>query len=157
MGEKVATNEVVGLLLDVCEGDESQVPTELADIIEKILGSRENMSHLESNTVWKFSEQIEKWKWWFLKNISPEKFIATFLDTRALLWLRIIKTVFIRNGYGVTLTGNTVMVYGSNECVKLCVADKELSDMLAASFVDQAELLQSSFQMLLKEEVNPKW
>jgi hypothetical protein len=88
------------------------------------------MSLLKADTVWKLSKYIGNWDFRFLENISPEKLMKGFLDTKIFCWFHIMNRVFTQRGYGITVTENTVVVYGCKEPVKLPFSDKEVGQKL---------------------------
>jgi hypothetical protein len=92
------------------------------------------MSDLKHDTVGKLSRHFNRWGYWSGKNISPEKMIRAFLETKIRSWLPIIKHVFITQGCGITVAGNTIVVYGSKEPVELCFSNKELGQQLQHYF-----------------------
>jgi hypothetical protein len=71
---------------------------------------------------------------WFLRNSFPEEFIRVFLYTKLSFWLPIIARLSIQERYGITVTENTVVVYGSKEPVKLPFSDREVGQRLQDYF-----------------------
>ena len=136
MGEKAATDEVIRILLDACNDKSNDRQFEIARIIGKILSRAYSVSHFRDATVSKLLKHIENSKWFLSENMPPQIFMQAFLDTKSPLWLPIIKTVSIRNGYGITLTENTVVVYGSKEPVKLNFSNRELGQQLQNYFMN---------------------
>jgi hypothetical protein len=67
---------------------------------------------------------------WIRKNSYPEKFIKVFLNTKLSFWFPIIARLSIDGGYAITVTENTVVVYGSNERLELPFSDGELGQRL---------------------------
>jgi hypothetical protein len=139
MGEKVATRGVFEVLLDVCYDNKSEVQNKVAECIGKMLKLSCSLSDLSYDTVGKLWKLIRKSEMWFLENVSPEKFIRAFLDTDISLWLPILKEISIRNGYGIILTENTVVVYGSKEPVDLSFSNRGLYQQLQEYFVNWLE------------------
>ncbi len=56
--------------------------------------------------------------------------MRVFLHTKRSFWLPIITRLSIENGYGITVTENTVVVYGSKEPVELPFSGGELGQRL---------------------------
>jgi HEAT repeat protein len=139
LGEKAATNEVIGVLLDTCEMHKGVVPVNTVSTMTKIFDLLPCMSLLKADTVQKLSKHIDDWDCMFLGNISPEKLIEAFLDTKISWWFPIMKSVFTRRGYGITVTENTIVVYGNKEPVKIPFSSIELCQQLHQYFVNSLE------------------
>jgi hypothetical protein len=133
-GEKAATNKVISGLLHACFNRYSVVRDAAHSAIENILPLCSSMSCLMQDTVLNLSLCIERFNFKFLREISPDKFVQSFLDTGISAWLPIIRTVLLRQGYGITVTENTVVLYSSKEPLKLSVLNslvcKQLKDGL---------------------------
>jgi len=69
------------------------------------------------------------------------------------VWLRIITVVALLQGNAVTVTGNTIVVYGSQEQIQIPVANEELRQELIEAFAHQTEELQLSSDLLAKSNV----
>ncbi len=134
IGEKIATNELIKVLLDAKYGDDSFVRYKVAEIIEKIFNILLCKSNLENNTVRKLSTNMNRLDTSFGSSISPEKFIETFRETEMSCWFLIIKKVFTRQGYCITIVKNTIVVYGRKEPVEISFFNKELGQKLRKYF-----------------------
>ena len=134
MGEKAETEEVIKALMHAFYQNTYEIQKEIAHSIQQILVWVSSLSHLTDYTIsklWKFIEDYVRWDW---TNIFPEKFVDAFLKTKILSWLPFIKEVSIRGQYGVTLSENSIVIYGSKEPVVLPFSDRELFEQLQAYF-----------------------
>ena len=138
-GDKAATSELIGILLDVhCMGDDARM-VEVYQTMAKILKSFAFLSDLKPDTVWKFSKYVNELNWVSLENVRPEKLIKAFLNTEIPFWCLIIKTIFVRNGYGLTLLENTVTVYDNTEPVELSFSNIEFGQQLQNCLVTEID------------------
>jgi HEAT repeat protein len=124
---KNGTDDIIRVLLDNCGADIT---------IGKILASSPCLSYLKDDTVKKLLElnktlALEHWD-----RIATEKFIAAFLDTGISSWLPIIKTVFICRRYGLTVSKNTVAVYGSRESTEILFSNRKFGKQLQNYFLN---------------------
>jgi len=137
MGERAATNEVMERLLDAYHLEDSSSQYEIRYTIEKMLDLLPSLADLKDESrVQKLSMFIQKMDNPFLKNTSPEKFIRAFLITKIELWLPIIRKVFILHNYAITVTENTIIVYGSRDPIKLTYSEREFGQQLKDCFVN---------------------
>jgi hypothetical protein len=136
IGEKAVTNEVIRALLDVYihRGDKLGLSLDFA--MKNIFGLLPCLSALEDNTVRKLSEYISEGNSRCLRNISPEEFIKAFLNTKISFWLPIIRSVFVRQGYAITITGMTIAVHGRKEAVPVPFLSSEVGEELQEYFVN---------------------
>jgi hypothetical protein len=136
-GEKAVTNEVIERLLDAYHLDDSSSQYEISYNMGKILDLLPSLADLKDESiVQKLSMCIQKMYNPFLKNSSPEKFIRAFLITKFELWLPIIRKVFILHKHAMTVTENTIIVYGSREPIKLTYSEREFGQQLKDCFVN---------------------
>jgi hypothetical protein len=114
----------------ICTDDGSSLEEVVRKVVENILPLSLSMSDLEIDTVLKLSTHRNLFKWNFWRKLSPEKVVRAFLSTKISFWLPIIKEVLIKQGCGITVAENNVVIYGSKEPVELCFLDKELGQQL---------------------------
>jgi hypothetical protein len=134
MGGKAATNEVIGALLDVYLDRDRKMELRWDLAMKNIFHSLPCMSGLKDETVRKLSKCISESESWWLIVISPEKFIEAFLKTKIRFWLPIIRNVFVRQGYAITVTGMTIAVHGRKEAVPVTFSSTEVGEELHEYF-----------------------
>jgi hypothetical protein len=132
MDEEVAISKVFGVLLDARCENAFGMKDIVVERTGKIFDSFPCLRNLED--IDKEENRHYDWNCWFMKNRSPEEFIRVFLHTKRSFWLPIIARLLIEKGYGITVTDNTVVVYGSKEPVELLFSDGELGQRLRNYF-----------------------
>jgi hypothetical protein len=151
VGEKAATNDVINGLLDARDhviGYSSAYGT-----LERIFLSFSALTQLPSDTVSKLFEKIKEGQLGALRTVPPDQFVKVFLHTRSTVWLHVVIVVALLQGNAVTVIGNTIVVYGSQEPVQVPVPNEELRRELVEAFIHQTEELQSSSDLLAKSKV----
>ena len=151
MGEKTATDDVInGLLNARCRviGYSSANET-----LERVLLSFSGLTQLSSDTVSKLFENINEGQFGAFRTVPPDQFVKVFLHTKGTVWLPVVTVVALLQGNAITIADNTIVVYGSQEPVKLFVPDEQLCRALVEAFVHQAEELESSSVLLAKPTV----
>ncbi|CAF0840289.1 unnamed protein product [Didymodactylos carnosus] len=151
MNEKAATNDVINGLLNARRrviGYSSANET-----LEKILFSFSGLTQLSSDTVSKLFENMKEGQLGALRTVPPDQFVKVFLHTRSTVWLPVVTVVALLQGNAVTVTGNTIVLYGSQEPVQVPIPDEELRRTLVEAFVHQAEELESSSELLAKPKM----
>jgi predicted CopG family antitoxin len=133
MGEKAAINKVFGVLLDAGCENEGGIRDSVGERTAKIFGSFPCMSNLEEDIA-KAENIHHDSNCWFRKTSSPEEFIRVFLHTKRSFWLPIITRLSIQKGYGITVTENTIVVYGNKEPVEIPFSSIELGQQLQQYF-----------------------
>ena len=151
MGEKAATNDVINGLLGA--RDRVIGSSSANGALEKILLSFSGLTQLSSDTISKLFEKISAGIFGTLRTLPPDQFIKVFLHTKNAVWLRIVTVVALLQGNAVTVTGNTIVIYGSQEQIQIPVANEELRQELIEAFAHQTEELQSSSDLLAKSNV----
>ncbi len=134
MGKKAATNEVIGALLDVYEDMDVKMVFEADFVMENIFDLLPCMSALKDDTVHKLLEYTSGRTFRWVLNISPKKFIEAFLNTKIRFWLPIIRNVFVRQGYAITVTGTTIVVHDRKEAVPVSFSSTEVGEELQEYF-----------------------
>jgi hypothetical protein len=129
MGEKIAISKVLGVLLDGRWHDDFGMNDVVDERTEKIFGLLPCMPN-SAEDIDKEENKRHFHKCWLRKNSFPEEFIKVFLHTKRSFWLPIIARLLIENSYGITVTENSVVVYGSKEPVKLPFSDVEVGQRL---------------------------
>jgi hypothetical protein len=129
MGEKIGISKVLGLLLDARWDDDFGMNDIVDERTGKIVGLFPCMPNLEED-IDKEENRYHYLECWFKKNPFPEEFIKVFLHTKRSFWLPIIARLGIDQECGITVTENIVVVYGSNEPVKLPCSDGEVGQRL---------------------------
>ncbi|CAF3157624.1 unnamed protein product [Rotaria sp. Silwood2] len=151
MGEKAATNDVINGLLNARRrvfGYSSANGT-----LEKILLSFSALTQLSSDTVSKLFENMKEGQLGALRTVPPDQFVKVFLHTKSTVWLPVVTIVALLQGNAVTVTGNTIVVYGSQESVQVPVPNEELRRALVEAFAHQTLELESSSALLAKSKV----
>ncbi|CAF1191551.1 unnamed protein product [Rotaria sp. Silwood1] len=151
MGEKAASNDVINGLLNARRRVIGY--SSANEALEKILLSFSALTQLSSDTVSKLFENIKEGQLGALRTVPPDQFVKVFLHTRSTAWLPVVTVVALVQGNAVTVTGNTIMLYGSQESVQVPVPDEELRRELVEAFIHQTEELQSSSDLLAKSKV----
>jgi hypothetical protein len=137
MGEKAMTNKVIERLLDAYHHENYITEWDLTHTISRVLDLLPSLEDLKDKSrVQKLSMCVEKMSCWLLKNSSSEKFIRAFLSTEIEFWLSIIRRVLIVHKHGITVTKNTIIVYGSKEPIELTYSKRELGQRLKDCFVN---------------------
>jgi hypothetical protein len=151
MGEKATTNDVINGLLNARDrviGYSSAYGT-----LERLFLSFSALTQLSSDTVSKLFEKIKEGQLGALRTVPPDQFLKVFLHTRSTVWLHVVTVVALLQGNAVTVIGNTIVVYGSQEPVQVPVTNEELRRELIEAFVHQTEELQSSSDLFAKSKV----
>ena len=130
VSENTVTNELISVLLDACFDEYSAVEDAAHKVVEKIFDRSTTLSFLTHDTLLRLSFCIDHLKLKFLRNVSPDKFVQGFLDSGIPSWLSIIKKILLRQGYGMTVIENTVVLYSSKEPLKLSASNREISELL---------------------------
>jgi hypothetical protein len=154
VGENAAIEEVISELLDACFYDNSAVRTAAVAAIENIFPLCLCMPLLAHDTVLKFLSCINRFNFKFMREIVPEKFVKSFLETGISHWLPIIKTVLLRQGYGITVTEKAVVLYSSKEPLELPVSNKELCKQLKNGLFNQIDNETEIDWMQASEDLN---
>jgi hypothetical protein len=137
MNENTVTEEVISGLLDACLDNNSAVQIAAMIAIENIFPLCLFVPLFAHDTVLKILSCVNRFNFKFMREIPPEKFVQYFLQTEVLYWVPIIKTVLLRQGYGITVTEKTVVLYSSKDPLELPVPSKELSEQLKSGLISQ--------------------
>jgi hypothetical protein len=133
MREKAAINKVCTVLSDARWGDELGMGDMVGERSRKIFYSFPCMLSLEED-IDEGKIESHSSECWFLENRFPEEFMRVFLSTKHLFWLPIITRLSMDEGYGITVTKNTVVLHGSKEPVELPFSDGEVGERLRNYF-----------------------
>jgi hypothetical protein len=121
---------VLGVLLDGRWHDDLGMNDIVDERTEKIFGLFPCMPNLEEDIDKEENILHYRGECWFRKNSFPEEFIKVFLHTKRSFWLPIIARLLIENRCGITVTENSVVVYGSKDPVKVPFSDGEVGQGL---------------------------
>jgi hypothetical protein len=122
-------NKVSAISLDVHWHDDFGMKDIVDERTGKCFGSFPCMPNLEED-IDKVENALHYCNCWFRKNSFAEASIRLFLHTKLSFWLPFITRHSIENGYGISVTENTLVVYGSKEPVELPFSDGELGKRL---------------------------
>jgi hypothetical protein len=134
MGDRAATNEVIAAFLEISADNACSSPETTATAIEKIVTESKDMFDLKRDTVMKLSKHFARSKWSLRKEISPEKFVRAFFETKISCWIPIIKKVLIKQRCGIIVTQDAVVVYGNKEPVVISFRDEKFGEELRVFF-----------------------
>jgi hypothetical protein len=139
MGEKVATNGVINDLLIATNS--AGYLTEFDTVLEKNLVSCLTMSLLDSKTVSNLLLYLSQNEWVLLNGISIDKFIKVYLDTEIVEWTSVVTLLSLRCGCAITVSENTIIVYGNEDPAEFQVSMSILRERLVEAFSDQISRL----------------
>jgi predicted CopG family antitoxin len=129
MCEKIGISKLLGVLLDARGDNDFGMKDIVDERTGKVFGLLLCMANSEED-IFKEDNKRHFHKCWLRKNSFPEEFIKVFLHTNRSFWLPIIERLLMQNRCGITVTENSVVVYGSKEPVKLALSDGEVSQRL---------------------------
>jgi hypothetical protein len=143
MGEKAATKDVINVLLIAknSAGYWSGFNTVLDTVLEKNLVSCLTMSLLDSQTVSNLLLYLSQDEWFLLNGISIDKFIKAYRDTGIVEWTSVVTLLSLRRGCAITISENTIIVYGNEDPVPIPVSMSILRERLVEAFSDQISRL----------------
>jgi hypothetical protein len=136
VAKKTAASEVLGVVLDVYNRGLLKFDHYMIGTMRNMLDRLVCLSDLNHDTVEKLGKFIGGKNWFLLRNIPPELLMRAFLDTKIIVWLGIIKHIFILRGYGITMTEMSVTMHSDKESVKLPFTDSGIGEQLEEYFVN---------------------
>lgn len=160
MGDKVATNEVIGGILDVYVRNNSGDEIWEKSLMASILNLLPCLSALEAATVYKLAKYVsgEKYgeKYGETIEVSSEKMMRAFLNTKIKYWLPIILKIFVRRGFAITVTETTVTVHNSEGSAVLSFSDREIGIELRQYFANWFDNSSKKCERLVEETMGVK-
>lgn len=151
MDEKAATNEIIIGLLNARRLVIGYSRANAA--LEKIFLSFSALTQLSSDTVSKIFEDLKEAHLDTLRTVPADQFMKVFLHTKNTIWLPVVTMVALLQGNAVTVTDNTIVLYGRQEAIQVSVPNDELRQELVEAFMQQARELQLSSDLLAKSNV----
>ena len=145
MGEKAATSEkaakseVISKLLSVLDTSDEYMREAVNHFLKKTLISVSVLMGLDSDTVDKFGSCIDRSLLDDLVVIPAEAWIKVYFHATCSSWLSIATRVIFLQGVAITITDDTIMVYGSKEPIHMCQSNQQLVDKLVEAVSNQAE------------------
>ena len=139
MGEKAATSEVISKLVSALDTANADERGTVYKFLRKIPLSFTVLRELTSDTVMKLWSCIDRNLLKDLTFIPPEASIKVYLETRWSSWLSVATRATLLHGAAITITDDTIVIYGSKEPTEVRCSDWHSFDILVEAFSNQAD------------------
>lgn len=137
MGTKADSSEVAENLLRQIDDKDLSIQDAARRALKKTSSSFNVMINMELDTVEKFLSFIERDLSSNWESISPHDLIRVYLNRNHSLWLSIATLIILRQGNGVTITENSVIVYSSQQPVVFQNVDQNILESIVNAFREQ--------------------
>jgi hypothetical protein len=106
-----------------------------------VLASSASLSYLDSDTVSKLSVFQNQSSAHDLFCLSLDKCIRAYFDTKITEWCSLIMLYALKTGSGITVSENTMVLYGDGEPMALSIPTSALRDELVRRFATELDSL----------------